>query len=442
MTFAFTKQYAFEGTMAAIVTSLEKRYSLSSTQSGFIFSSYDIAFIITVIPIAHFTRNMRKPFVIGCAMLLLAFASVLFLIPHFVSNPYEPHSSGTPTCDATRSLNCTESSGQVSDRKYYGLFVLAAIVTGVAAVPIWTTGLSHVENQAREETGPLLIGLIQASATIGILLGIGSTSIINLEKHVDFNRDVQSVVDPTSYNWVGAWWISYCPAIGISIFFAIPMFGFPKQLPGVAQIKYEEARQKQKQNPDGDSASETTQLLTMMKTLWTNPIIVAIIFVQIFEAVLESGISAFGLKYVEQQYYLTATEAGVFAAVCMIIAAVIGIVLNGLIIKYVKMTRQQCCYLYLVQTIAAVLLFIPLFFLKCNNRSIDGYFHANGTALATPNYTPLFLDTGSDETIIDVCKCTESVFDPYCVERTSDTGIITKTTYFSVCHKSYYDCSA
>ena len=107
-------------------------------------------------------------------MLLLGAAAILFIIPHFVSDPYSPHGGGTPTCDITRSLNCTETIVQSADRKYYGIFVLAAIFTGVSAVPIWTTGLSHVETQATESTGPLLIGLIQASATIGILVGLGN----------------------------------------------------------------------------------------------------------------------------------------------------------------------------------------------------------------------------------------------------------------------------
>lgn len=172
----------------------------------------------------------------------------------------------------------------------------------------------------------------------------GTTSTINLEKHVDFNRPNQTDIDPSNYNWVGAWWISFCAAAGIAICFAVPMFGFPKQLPGVAEIKFREGRKKKVENSD---ETEICKFVKMTKTIWTNPIIVAIIFAQIFETILESGISAFGLKYVEQQYYLTPMDAGVFAAVCMVIAAVVGIVLNGLIIKFVKMNRQQCCYLYL-----------------------------------------------------------------------------------------------
>ena len=44
-------------------------------------------------------------------------------------------------------------------------------------------------------------------------------------------------IDNTNPQWVGAWWIGML-ACGIgSILCSLPMFGFPKQFPGVAQIK-------------------------------------------------------------------------------------------------------------------------------------------------------------------------------------------------------------
>ena len=46
MLFSFTKFYGYDGVLAATLTTLEKRYNLSSKQSGLLFSTYDMAYII------------------------------------------------------------------------------------------------------------------------------------------------------------------------------------------------------------------------------------------------------------------------------------------------------------------------------------------------------------------------------------------------------------
>lgn len=50
-------------------------------------------------------------------------------------------------------------------------------------------------------------------------------------------------------------------------------------------------------------------------------------------------------------------------------------------------------------------------------------------------FKPDFLT--SDNTIIDQCKCSDTVFDPYCVERNNTDGVKVMTTYFSVRKKIF-----
>ena len=46
---------------------------------------------------------------------------------------------------------------------------------------------------------------------------------------------------------------------------------------------------------------------------------------------------------------------------------------NGFIVKVYNLNVRQCCLLYLGQALTAILLLIPLFYVRCDNREIQGY---------------------------------------------------------------------
>ena len=70
--------------------------------------------------------------------------------------------------------------------------------------------------------------------------------------------------------------------------------------------------------------SEVGAMFHMLSKIWKNPIIVTILFAEVFESVLSSGVSAFGLKYLEIEFYLTPIEAGLFSGICSVVGAVLG----------------------------------------------------------------------------------------------------------------------
>ena len=61
ITLAFTTQgFAVNGILPAVITTLEKRFALTSTASGFLSTVYNIAFVITLFPMCHYA-NKGKP---------------------------------------------------------------------------------------------------------------------------------------------------------------------------------------------------------------------------------------------------------------------------------------------------------------------------------------------------------------------------------------------
>ena len=67
------------------------------------------------------------------------------------------------------------------------MLLSAAALTGISAVPVWTTGFAHIESQVRKRSGPLLFGLINMFAGVGAFFGIVGTALL-LQIYVDFNR--------------------------------------------------------------------------------------------------------------------------------------------------------------------------------------------------------------------------------------------------------------
>lgn len=64
--------------------------------------------------------------------------------------------------------------------------------------------------------------------------------------------------------WVGAWWIGFLIAGGLALLAAIPMFGFPKRLPGALKARMLDAVESGR-SEEGDSKgkAKTTVLRSL-----------------------------------------------------------------------------------------------------------------------------------------------------------------------------------
>ena len=426
--FAFFKTFGFDGSVPTIVTTLENRFNLSSKQSGLMFSVFNIAFMIAVIPVAYFTRNISKPIVLGLSMMLLSASTLLFAMPHFLSDPYEPYSSDDEDlaiCNISRVDSCDGGqTDEESGSKYYPVFLLSTALTGIATTPLMTTGFAHLESQARMRSGPLLFSLISTGLTAGIFCGGVLTAVMLGKIYIDFNRESDKEVNPADPNWLGAWWLPFLITSGFSLICSLPLFGFPKQLAGVASIKMEES---QKETTEINELKETTELKKLFlleKDIWTNPVIISILCAEVLESIQASGTESFGLKNIEEQFYLSPAEAGIFSSISGTVGAVLGILGNGVIIRIGKLNVRQCCYLYLTQAVVGFVIFFGRFKIRCENRPLDGLVNEHRQIINPPNLSNNFNAP---------CNCQEDVFLPYCVEHFSPNGtVVSNTTYFSV----------
>lgn len=86
--FGFVEGAAVNGIVNIILTTLEFRYNLQSSQSALIVSSTDIGALIFVLFVSYMGAKGNRPRWIAGGSLIMAVGSFIFIIPHMLSEEY------------------------------------------------------------------------------------------------------------------------------------------------------------------------------------------------------------------------------------------------------------------------------------------------------------------------------------------------------------------
>ena len=70
-----------------VISTIERRFGLDSTQSGIVAGSYDLGSFIAIVPITYFggRPTASKPRYVSAGMLMIALGSFIFSLPHFTT---------------------------------------------------------------------------------------------------------------------------------------------------------------------------------------------------------------------------------------------------------------------------------------------------------------------------------------------------------------------
>uniref|UniRef100_A0A182UAJ8 Major facilitator superfamily (MFS) profile domain-containing protein n=1 Tax=Anopheles melas TaxID=34690 RepID=A0A182UAJ8_9DIPT len=94
------------GFINVVITTIERRFGLRSTQTGLVASGYDIASFLCLVPVSYFGGRLgaSKPRWIGWGVAVMGLGAFVFALPHFLVGQYRATNSDQNVCTLATAL--------------------------------------------------------------------------------------------------------------------------------------------------------------------------------------------------------------------------------------------------------------------------------------------------------------------------------------------------
>lgn len=429
------------------LTTLEKRFKITSRTTGLILSGNEISQILSLI-LTYYGGSGHRPRWIAVGVGLSALSCLVLALPHFIFGP------GRDAMDLTKEyldqtlLNATTVPRDIAicprtnepehcdDEALLDvsllprlLVFLSQFILGIGTTLYYGLGQTYLDDNTKKKNTPMLLGLTFALRTIGpaigFLLGYGCLSL-----YID--PSLHPVITKKDPRWLGAWWLGWI-ILGVTMgMFAILIAMFPRDLPaprnplknnGELPLKLDLALQEKSTRSSLSIRSNSLKqehVPTMkefpaaMKRLLTNWLLTCNNLSGVFYVLGASAYITFLAKYLEVQYSTSAAGGTVIAGPISLVGMVLGFFLSGLIISKFKPGPRPLLAWNVLVGVCFVAGQISFIFLGCTDVGIEG------VNLETMT---LNLTSGCNA----ACNCEYVKYAPVCHEPS-------KTTFFSACH--------
>lgn len=371
---SFLQGMIINGFINTVVTSIERRFDLRSYQAGLIASSYDIAACLCLAFVSYFGGTGHKPRWLGWGVLVMALGSLVFALPHFTTPPYQVSvSEHAGMCSGNRTSPCLERDGGLSGYRY--VFMLGQFLHGVGATPLYTLGVTYLDENVKSNYAPVYIGIFYTAAIVGPAAGyLLGGYFLNMYTEVHLTTEVT----PENPLWVGAWWIGFLAGGAAALVIALPILGYPRQLPGSQKyvaMRVSEAHQlkdgSQVTAADPQFGKSVKDMPRSVLLLLKNPPFLFLCLAGATEATLIAGMSTFGPKFLESQFSLSASEAATWFGYMVVPAGGGGTFLGGYIVKRLNLRCRSIirfCMLCALVSLMAIFIFL----IHCPNVPMAG----------------------------------------------------------------------
>lgn len=408
---AFLQGSVISGFYNINVSTIEKRFSLRSSETGFISSASDIAGCFAIPIFTYIGGAGHKPLWIGSGVFIMALGSLFLSIPHFAAPAYSIANLGEFDCSTHDHDHC----GEMNLRVYRSFFIIGQMLMGVGSTPLYTLALAYIDENVDQVLSSTYHGIFYASSLLGpgvgyLLGGYFLTHFTTMEDPVGVSSE-----NPL---WVGNWWLGFLLAGIFFLLLCIPVLMFPEQMPGTEKCRVNRENELHQQDSivslRGDSrfGKSIKDAPRSLLVFARNPTVVIISFANALDSGMMIGLATFGPKYVESMFTMSASSAAFFFGLIAILTASSAHLISGMLISKFKMTVPQMLRMSVACAFIAFCC-LCIFFVSCDNADIAGVF------VPYSNESEVHCDSNQ-------CGCVTNLYRPVCG---SDN-----VTYLSFCH--------
>ncbi|XP_068599331.1 solute carrier organic anion transporter family member 2A1 [Brachionichthys hirsutus] len=418
-------QLLYSAYFKSVITTVERRYGLSSSSSGTISSLHEVSNSLLIVFVSYFGSRLHRPRVIGIGGLLMAVSALMLTLPHFLSQRYRYDSvlqNNQEICNLQQNSSesgCNqEETKRLADTTNLWLLMGAAqLLFGVGSVPIQPFGISYIDDFAGPTNSPLYIAILYAISVFGPAVGFLLGSVM-LQLYVDVDRTglgAELELKPSDPRWIGAWWMGLLIASGCLALCSVPYFFFPRRMDSGVKVPGSETDMKDDfKKPDSSLPDFLKMFPRMFVHLLLSPLFLTLVLAQCCFSSVIAGLATFLNKFLERQYGASPAYSALLVGAANLPTVAVGLLIGGVIMKKAGLSLKAIPRFSVLMLTTSTLLFIPLFFMGCPTQKVSevNYYQVGQHSAPTPCYAN--------------CSCPASAYNPVC----GSDGI----EYISPCH--------
>lgn len=426
--YSFMQGMIATGLTAAGLTSLEKRFKLSSKQTGMIIAANDVSALLLIIFISYFGGHRNKARWLGIGALVTSLGCLLFALPHLLVGKYTPlqfstagtrdtclfNTTGIPRDEET----CAEAKGYTA-WKYMLVFIGAKLLLGAGTTPLFTLGPAYIDENVNPKVAPMYLGVWFTATFFGPGIGyVAGGSLLNV--WVDLIQPPGVELTPDDPRWIGAWWLGYFFGGLLLLCTSIALLGYPKEMPGARERRMAAIKEGLLPPKDEHIQGRLKDILPATKAILTNKTFMLNTCAFCCTTLIATGLGPFVSKFIQSQFGKSSSTAGILSGIVIIPGTAGGIFLGSYLIKRVdvrrscKIAAKYCFIFQFIGTWAVLTFLIP----GCKTTLLAG--------ISQPYNNKTLTEINKSAPCNSLCHCNSREYDPVCG--------VDELSYFSPCH--------